>query len=63
MTQPLQICIGPTVRIGRESWCLPYAGFIKQKLFNQTKNGLLKYIIFVLKLVENCQYWGYKEIN
>ena len=24
---PLQICIGPTIRIGRESWCLPYAGF------------------------------------
>ena len=20
-------CIGPTIRIGRESWCLPYAGF------------------------------------
>ena len=26
--QPLQICIGPTIRIGRESWCLPYAGFL-----------------------------------
>ena len=25
--QPLQICIGPTIRIGRESWCLPHAGF------------------------------------
>ena len=25
--QPLQICIGPTIRIGQESWCLPYAGF------------------------------------
>ena len=24
--QPPQICIGPTIRIGRESWCLPYAG-------------------------------------
>ena len=24
---PLQICIGPTIRISRESWCLPYAGF------------------------------------
>ena len=23
----LQNCIGPTIRIGRESWCLPYAGF------------------------------------
>ena len=26
--QPLQICIGPTIRIGRESWCFPYAGFL-----------------------------------
>ena len=22
------MCIGPTIRIGRESWCLPYAGFL-----------------------------------
>ena len=28
--QPLQICIGPTIRIGRESWCLPYTGFFHQ---------------------------------
>ena len=27
ITQTLQICIGPTIRIGRKSWCLPYAGF------------------------------------
>ena len=27
ITWSLQICIGPTIRIGRESWCLPYAGF------------------------------------
>ena len=26
--QPLQNCIGPTIRIGRESWCLPYAEFL-----------------------------------
>ena len=26
-SQPLQICIGSTIRIGRETWCLPYAGF------------------------------------
>ena len=25
--QPLQNCIGPAIRIGRESWCLPYAGY------------------------------------
>ena len=28
--QPLQICIGPTIRIGRESWYLPYAGFFSK---------------------------------
>ena len=26
--QPLKICIGPTIRIGWEGWCLPYAGFL-----------------------------------
>ena len=26
--QPLQIFIGSAIRIGRESWCLPYAGFL-----------------------------------
>ena len=25
--QPLQNCISPTILIGQESWCLPYAGF------------------------------------
>ena len=32
--QPLQICIGPTIRIGRESWCLPYAGFFFAQVAN-----------------------------
>ena len=27
ITQPIKICIGPTIHIGQESWCLPYAGF------------------------------------
>ena len=35
--QPLQICIGPIIRIGRESWCLPYAGFFKHPLENEDK--------------------------
>ena len=26
--QPLPNCIGPTIRIGREILCLPYAGFL-----------------------------------
>ena len=25
--QPLQYCIGPTIRIGHKILCLPYAGF------------------------------------
>ena len=25
--QPLQNCSGPTIRIGRDILCLPYAGF------------------------------------
>ena len=29
----LQNCIGPTIRIGRESWCLPYAGFFRQSSY------------------------------
>ena len=33
--QPLQICIGPTIRIGRESWCLPYAGFFFRGCLNR----------------------------
>ena len=30
--QPLENCIGPIIRIGRESWCLPYAGFLYSRL-------------------------------
>ena len=41
--QPLQICIGPIIRIGWESWCLPYAGFLKFDLANKwRRNNLLK---------------------
>ena len=29
--QLLQNCIGPTIRIGRDSWCLPYAVFLDNK--------------------------------
>ena len=27
--QPLQISIAPTIHIGQEKWCLPYAGFLQ----------------------------------
>ena len=38
--QPLQICIGPTIRIVQESWCLPYAGFLRipSQLFPRQNN-------------------------
>ena len=42
--QPLQNCIGPTICIGREIICLPYAGFLKRDQgfekvsFTQKKN-------------------------
>ena len=39
--QPLHICIGPTIHIGRESWCLPYAGFSKYRI------GEIPYLEFV----------------
>ena len=35
----LQICIGPTIRIGQESWCLPYAGFFPYRLGCAIKAG------------------------
>ena len=34
--QPLQNCIGPTIRIGREILCLPYAGFLLLGCFQQS---------------------------
>ena len=42
ITQTLQICIGSTIRIGRKSWCLPYAGFFhsSKKLLLQTRLNL-----------------------
>ena len=43
--QPLQHCIGPTIRIGREILCLPYAGFFCTGLghskFRRTSNGII----------------------
>ena len=32
--QLLQNCIGPTIRIGREILCLPYAGFFSDLFFS-----------------------------
>ena len=35
--EPLQICIGPTIRIARESWCLPYMRYFNK---NQKVNDV-----------------------
>ena len=58
--QPLQICIGNIIRIGRESWCLPYAGFFYWKktfcsffLRNIKSLGKLQ---TVTEFIENHQY-------
>ena len=49
--QPLQICIGPTSRIGRESWCLPYAGFF---LADCTLTIILYKVQIIFLLDSNC---------
>ena len=41
--QPLPVFIGPTIRIGRESWCLAYAGFIVDESLD---NSVLYWLIF-----------------
>ena len=56
--QPLQNCIGPTIRLGREILCLPFAGFFVILLltyFLLTK--ILTYFSphFFTKLV-NCNF-------
>ena len=48
--QPFQICIGPIIRIGRESWCLPYAGF----LYSEIQSSKLTCIL----LVEFIRLWS-----
>ena len=40
--QPLQNCIGPTIRIGREILSLPYAGFLSEKKLESYCHYLLK---------------------
>ena len=47
--QPLQVCIGPIIRIGRESWCLPYARFFSfnfQGFFNKKKLNFVDFLTF-----------------
>ena len=54
--QPLQNCIGPTIRIGRESWCLPYAGFLARGLvlsFLCVQNNIKYHYVLVVSLTTN----------
>ena len=48
--QALQNCIGPTIRIGREILCHPYAGFFTYRLDNF---GFSFKYMFVAKVVTN----------
>ena len=43
--QPLQNCIGPTIRIGREILCLPYAGFFFSPIKKFVNLLILSYAI------------------
>ena len=50
--QPLRNCNGPTIRIGREILCLPYAGFFIEGFY-----------IFTLTNLENKEEEHNKETN
>ena len=68
--QQLQICIGPIIRIGRESWCLPYAGFffwlawtlgiISNSFLNIAARDPLQNKILRIHVVSEC-YWMPQE--
>ena len=49
--QPLQICIGHIIRIGRESWCLPYAGFFLKVTAISFQSGFLHILTFLTVLL------------
>ena len=49
--QPLRNCNGPTIRIGREILCLPYAGFFAIDLKYQLKQKCMR-------TLNNCIYYG-----
>ena len=49
--QPLQNCIGPTIRIGREIRCLPYAGF-----FSSSFLSLFCYMNFNFLNLDNVMF-------
>ena len=55
--QPLQNCIGPTIRIGREILCLPYAEFFTVHLISLKQTALSNTLMhFTAFLFNNLFY-------
>ena len=52
--QPLQNCIGPTIRIGREILCLPYAGFFLLMMIKNGQKGNKRYCPMTKGLAGAC---------
>ena len=52
--QPLRNCNGPTIRIGREILCLPYAGFFLTL-------ALLSYICTFLWLIDLAPFAAHSQ--
>ena len=40
--QPVKNCIGPTIRIGQEILCIPYAGFFWYTVHSTKQNYITK---------------------
>ena len=52
--QPLQICIGPTISIGQEGWCLLYAGFF----LILCKTATIFCLFFATKKAKSCYVYN-----
>ena len=60
--QLLQNCIGPTILIGQEIQCLPYAGF--KKKFKSRKNYMTSLFVFqVEEWIERVDFDGDGQIS
>ena len=57
ITQPLQIWIGPTIRIGRESWCLPYARFFLYIFFSNNVCIFLYWCFYLHTFRDSVSPW------
>ena len=65
--QPLQICIGPIIRIGRESWCLPYAGFLLEKMYEFSLAGSAgvraRVLVHIWEYQHSISCYGRRELG